>query len=92
MAKMAKKFTIFTIDFRHFADDLCHNGENGEHFLAIAAIIFRRFSIFAILAINFLAIFSIMAKMAKKFIAIFRHSYYFFPKIDGEMAMSPPPP
>ena len=45
------------------------------------------------MAIHLFAIFAIMAKMArmaKKFIAIFRHSYYFFPKIDGEMAMSPP--
>ena len=47
------------------------------------AIIFRHLAIFVILAINFLDIFAIMAKMArmaKKFIAIFRHSYYCFPK------------
>ena len=59
MAKMARKI-------RHFAIDFCHDGENGGHFLTIFAIIFRHFSIFAILTINFLAIFAIMAKMEKK--------------------------
>ncbi len=50
---------------------------------------------FAILAINFLAIFAIIAKMAnmaeKKLSPFLAILIIFFPKIDGEMAMSPPP-
>ena len=67
MARMAKKIAIFAIDFRHFRHFDIDFRHNGEHFLAIFAIMAK---IFAILP----SIFAIMAKMAEKFIVIFRHS------------------
>ncbi len=89
MLKIARKNRHFAITFRH-------HGENCERFLAVFAILPLLFAMiakcFAIMAKMFdilPSIFAIMAGMAKKIIAIFRHSY-FFPKINGEMAMSPP--
>ena len=75
---------------RHFAIDflaIFANMAKLAYIFDIMAKIFRLFPVIfrhlAILAYNFLTIFVIMAKtarMAKKFIAIFRHSYYFSQK------------
>ncbi len=88
---MAKKIAIFAIDFRRFRHRFSrhfrHDGENGEHFLAI-------FTIFAIIFRHF---FHSHHQSSHHFRHYGEKNYRHFspfllfsPKIDGKMAMSPP--
>ena len=66
--------------------DFRHDGENGKHFRANFAIMAKMANIFP----PFFAILAIFCHSPHQFSRHFRHCYYFSPKIDVKMAMSPP--